>query len=189
MRGVVSNGMLCSGRELRLSEDQGGILVLGRDDGPAGVQFSAGPDRGLELGLPLADYLGAAFGPDVVFDLAIEGNRPDCLCVAGMARDIAARLGLPLQLPEPVVEHGPDPAASYTSVEVLAPELCHRLIGKVLVGVTNVASPAVIGSPADARGDAADRLPSSTRRTTSCWSSVSRRIPTTSTASGATGSG
>ena len=144
MRGVVSNGMLCSGRELRLSEDQGGILVLGRDDGPAGVQFSAGSDRGLELGLPLADYLGAAFGPDVVFDLAIEGNRPDCLCVAGIARDVAARLGLPLQLPEPVVEHGPGPAASYASVEVLAPELCHRLIGKVLVGVTNVASPAVI---------------------------------------------
>jgi len=150
MRGVVSNGMLCSGRELRLSEDQAGILVLGRDEGPAGTaapggsKLSPGTDKGLELGLPLADYLGAAFEPDVVFDLAIEGNRPDCLCVAGVARDIAARLGLPLQLPEPVVAHGTEPASSFASVEVLAPELCHRLIGKVLVGVTHVTSPAVI---------------------------------------------
>ena len=148
MRGVVSNGMLCSGRELRLSEDQGGILVLGRDAGQAGPDGpgrAAGSDLGFELGLPLADYLGAAFEPDVVFDLAIEGNRPDCLCVAGIARDIAARLGLPLQLPEPVVEDGPEPASSHASLEVLAPELCHRLIGKVLLGVTSVTSPPAIG--------------------------------------------
>ena len=148
MRGVVSNGMLCSGRELRLSEDQGGILVLGRDAGQAGPDGpgrAAGSDLGFELGLPLADYLGAAFEPDVVFDLAIEGNRPDCLCVAGIARDIAARLGLPLQLPEPVVEDGPEQASSHASVEVLAPELCHRLIGKVLLGVTSVTSPPAIG--------------------------------------------
>jgi phenylalanyl-tRNA synthetase beta chain len=147
MRGVVSNGMLCSGRELRLSEDQEGILVLGRiDGGPAGPGEPRGPrsDAGFELGLPLGDYLGAAFEPDVVFDLAIEGNRPDCLCIAGVARDIAARLRLPLQLPEPVVEEGPEPAVAYASVEVLAPELCHRLVGKVLLGVTGVASPAVV---------------------------------------------
>ena len=141
MRGVTSNGMLCSGRELRLSDDQGGILVLGRDAGP---DPAGRKDLGQELGLPLADYLGAAYEPDVVFDLAIEGNRPDCLCVAGIARDIAARLGLPFQLPEPVVEEGPEPAGAYATVEVLAPELCHRLIGKVLSGVANVASPALI---------------------------------------------
>ena len=141
MRGVTSNGMLCSGRELRLSEDQAGILVLGHD-GAADPEAVAGPR--LELGLPLADYLGAAYEPDVVFDLAIEGNRPDCLCVAGIARDIAARLGLPFQLPEPVVEEGPEAAGSYATVEVLAPELCHRLIAKVLSGVTHVASPALV---------------------------------------------
>jgi len=133
MRGVASNGMICSGRELRLSDDHEGILVLGR-----------GRDRGFELGLPLADHLGPGFQPDVVFDLAIEGNRPDCLCVAGIARDIAARLGLPLHLPEPVVEHGPEPASGLASVEVLAPELCRRLMAKVLLGVSNVASPVVI---------------------------------------------
>jgi phenylalanyl-tRNA synthetase beta chain len=142
LRGVVSNGMICSGRELRLSDDHEGILVLGRDEGG-----SAGPGRGagFELGLPLADYLGAGFAPDVVFDLAIEGNRPDCLCVAGIARDIAARLGLPLQLPDPVVEEGPELAAGHGTVEVLAPELCRRLLGRVLLDVTRVPSPAAIG--------------------------------------------
>jgi len=104
-----------------------------------------GRDQGVELGLPLAEHLGAGFEPDVVFDLAIEGNRPDCLCIAGIARDIGARLGLPLHLPEPIVADGPEPASGFASVEVLAPELCHRLIGKVLLGVTSVASPPVIG--------------------------------------------
>ena len=131
MRGVTSNGMLCSGRELRLSEDHDGILVLGRDEG-------------LELGLPLVEHLGAGYEPDVVFDLAIEGNRPDCLCIAGIARDIGARLGLPLRLPEPVVAEGPEPASSYATVEVLAPELCRRLIAKVILGVRSVPSPALI---------------------------------------------
>jgi len=155
MRGVVSNGMLCSGRELRLSEDHDGILVLGRgalgappEPGEPHAPKVGGPDRGrgsgLELGLPLAEYLGAAYEPDVVFDLAIEGNRPDCLCVAGIARDIGARLGLPLQLPEPVVETGPDQASGLATIEVLAPELCHRLLGKVLLGVSAVPSPALI---------------------------------------------
>ncbi|MGD0944579.1 MAG: phenylalanine--tRNA ligase subunit beta [Acidimicrobiales bacterium] len=152
MRGVVSNGMICSGRELRLSEDHDGILVLGRSvpGDPERLlarsdQVLAGTGHQLELGMPLADYLGPGYEPDVVFDLAIEGNRPDCLCIAGIARDIGARRGLPLQLPEPVVEEGPEPASAFASVEVLAPELCHRLIGKVLLGVTSVASPAVIG--------------------------------------------
>jgi phenylalanyl-tRNA synthetase beta chain len=140
MRGVVSNGMLCSGRELRLSEDHDGILVLGKYNTSGARDGSSG----LELGLPLVEYLGAGFEPDVVFDLAIEGNRPDCLCVAGIARDIAARLGLPLQLPEPTVQEGPEPASAFASVEVLAPQLCYRLMAKVLVGVSPVASPALI---------------------------------------------
>lgn len=172
LRGVVSNGMLCSGRELRMSDDSEGILVLGSlaptaspDAGSTGspgspapgspapesfggrgsVGSSAGVD--LQVGRALADYLGTGFAPDVVFDLAVEGNRPDCLCIAGIARDVAARLGLPLLLPEPVVEegHASEPASSYATVEVLAPELCHRLAARVLLGVTNVASPAVIG--------------------------------------------
>jgi phenylalanyl-tRNA synthetase beta chain len=132
LRGVVSNGMLCSSRELRLSEDHDGILVLGRNET-------------FELGLPLVEHLGVDYEPDVVFDLAIEGNRPDCLCVAGIARDIGARLGLPLELPEPVVQEGDTTASQFASIEVLAPELCHRMIARVLLGVSGVASPALVG--------------------------------------------
>ncbi|MHB8456911.1 MAG: phenylalanine--tRNA ligase subunit beta, partial [Acidimicrobiales bacterium] len=62
MRGIVSNGMLCSSRELALSDDHQGILVLAQ---PGGKR-----QEGLELGAPLEVHLG--FGRDVVFDLAIE---------------------------------------------------------------------------------------------------------------------
>ena len=85
MQGVTSNGMLCSGRELGLSDDGAGLLVLTEVDG-------AVPGR------PLVEALGIE--PDVVFDLTIEGNRPDAWCMAGVARDLAARLGVPFTLPD-----------------------------------------------------------------------------------------
>ena len=86
MRGVLSNGMLCSGRELGLSDDGAGLLVLGEEvDAPPGT--------------PLIEALGLPV--DTVFDITVEGNRPDAWCMAGVARDLAARLGLPFELPEP----------------------------------------------------------------------------------------
>ena len=80
MRGVESNGMLCSGRELGLSDDGAGLLVLGDD-------IVRPP------GTPLTEALGLE--ADTVFDITVEGNRPDAWCIAGIARDLAARLGLP----------------------------------------------------------------------------------------------
>ncbi|MEA2702856.1 MAG: phenylalanyl-tRNA synthetase beta chain, partial [Actinomycetota bacterium] len=79
VRGQWSDGMLCSAAELKLGTDHDGILVI------AGAE-------GLVPGMPLADALG---GPDVVFDLDITPNRPDALCVAGVARDLAAHFRLP----------------------------------------------------------------------------------------------
>ena len=84
MKGVVSNGMLCSGRELGLSEDHDGILIL--NDVDAAVP-----------GGRLLDALGIE--ADVVFDVAVEANRPDAWCMAGVARDLAARLGLAFSVP------------------------------------------------------------------------------------------
>ncbi len=86
MKGVVSNGMLCSGRELRLSDDHEGILRLNDVEGAA-------------PGIPSPTALGIE--PDVVFDVAVEANRPDAWSMAGVARDLAARLGLPFTVPEP----------------------------------------------------------------------------------------
>ncbi len=84
MRGEWSNGMLCSAAELGLPEDgDGGILLL-----PPGL---AAP------GTPLTEAL--ALSEDVVYDLEISPNRPDALSVAGVARDLAAALGVPFSLP------------------------------------------------------------------------------------------
>ncbi len=80
LRGVESNGMLCSGKELGLSEDQAGLLILG-DEAPG------------EPGTPLMEALGLE--PDVVFDITVEGNRPDAWSMTGIARDLAGRLALP----------------------------------------------------------------------------------------------
>jgi phenylalanyl-tRNA synthetase beta chain len=72
IRGVESNGMMCSSRELELGDDHDGIIEL-PDDAPVGGQFS--------------DYAGVG---DPVFDVAITPNRQDCMGVRGIARDLAA---------------------------------------------------------------------------------------------------
>lgn len=77
MKGVPSNGMLCSARELELAEDASGLMIL---------------DPNLEVGQGLADALHLF--DDLVFDLAIEANRPDANCVMGVARDLAPRLAM-----------------------------------------------------------------------------------------------
>ncbi len=136
MKGVVSNGMLCSGRELRLSEDHEGILVLARP----GSEAPHVP--GFTLGTPLSDHLGMSL--DVVFDLAIEPNRPDCLSMLGIARDLAAHYGLPLHTPEPRVTEGERPAVDLATIEIDAPELCQRLLGRVLTGIRPAPSPLVV---------------------------------------------
>ncbi len=129
MRGVTSNGMLCSGRELALSDDGEGLLVL---TGVAGV----------EAGAPIVDALGIE--PDVVFDITVEGNRPDAWCMAGVARDLAARLGLPFSLPEPKVRSAGPAVASLASAAVEAPDMCPRLTVRVIESVAVGASPALI---------------------------------------------
>ena len=117
MRGVTSEGMLCSGKELGLSDDGAGLLVLGDSVGTAGP------------GTPVAEALGIE--RDTVLDIAVEANRPDAMCMAGIARDLAARLELEFKLPDP-----PEPPAgdrhsadSMASVEVPDTDLCPRFHG------------------------------------------------------------
>lgn len=119
VRGEWSNGMICSARELGLGDDAAGIMVL--------------PDA-LEVGAAFANAMGIA--ADVVYDLAIESNRPDAMCIAGVARDAAARLRLPFAIPEPSVpaggggHSGPPP-----TVVVEAPDLCPRFVAAPFTGV------------------------------------------------------
>ncbi|MCL4414684.1 MAG: hypothetical protein M1522_08075, partial [Actinobacteria bacterium] len=121
MKGVDSFGMLCSAKELGLSEDHAGILVVG-DNGPVGSDEP-------RPGMALTEALGIE--ADVVLDVAVEANRPDAWCMAGIARDLAARLKLPFALPEPPGETGDAGGAGgtraaraeeLTSVELVDPD-------------------------------------------------------------------
>jgi phenylalanyl-tRNA synthetase beta chain len=127
LRGEVSNGMLCAAAELGLDAAADGILVLGPD---------------APLGAPVADVLGLV--PDVLYDLEVNPNRPDALSVAGVARDLAARLRVPFAIPEPAVVEagGAGSTADLVRVEVVDPDLCGRFVARVLRGVRVGPSPA-----------------------------------------------
>ena len=124
MRGEWSNGMLCSGRELGLGEDHSGILLL--DGEPA-------------LGTPITEALGIT--PDVLFDLEINPNRPDAMSVAGVARDLAARLGLPFSIREPQVAEIDSEATTLVSVDIADTDLCGRFHLRVIDNITVGPSP------------------------------------------------
>ena len=120
IRGVESNGMMCSTRELQLGDDHEGIIELPAD-APVGESF--------------ADYRGTS----PVFDVAITPNRPDCMGVEGIARDLAAA-GLGTFKPyrvEPVAGSFPCPIEMRTD----DPEGCPAFYGRVIRGVTSGASP------------------------------------------------
>lgn len=115
MRGVESAGMLCSARELGLSEDHGGLLEL---DGDAVV------GQCLRQALDL---------DDTVFELKLTPNRADCLSILGVAREVAALTGAPLTLPE--FQPVPVTLDERLPVTIQAPELCGRFAGRVIRGV------------------------------------------------------
>ncbi|WP_420619606.1 phenylalanine--tRNA ligase subunit beta [Candidatus Poriferisocius sp.] len=124
MRGEWSNGMLCSGAEIGMGDDHEGILIL---------------EQGLSLGVPLAEALG--IHPDVLFDLEVNPNRPDAMSVMGVARDLAARLGVPFSVASPEVDETGMPAAERASVSIAASDFCQRFGVRVLDNVPSGASP------------------------------------------------
>jgi phenylalanyl-tRNA synthetase beta chain len=125
LRGQWSNGMLCSSRELELGDDHAGIMIL---------------DPGLAPGTELRTALG--IHDDVLYDLEINPNRPDALSVAGVARDLAARLRVPFTPRDPVVPETGAPAREQASVEIVDRDLCGRFLVRVLHGVQVGRSPA-----------------------------------------------
>ncbi len=135
MRGEMSNGMLCSARELGLGDDHGGILIL---------------DPHTEPGAAIDDVLGIV--PEVVFDLDVLPNRPDALSILGVARDLSARLGLPLTVPDPQPAESGDDATAMASVEILDPTLCGRFGVRILSGVNGGETPAWMARRLSAAG-------------------------------------
>lgn len=121
--GIESQGMLCSARELGLGDDHSGILLL---------------DRDTPIGLPYGEVLGLQ--SEIVLDIDLTRNRPDCWGHLGLARDLAAQLGVPVAAgPEPLEPSGDQRSAP---VEVVDGARCPRFTTVVLSGVTVAASPA-----------------------------------------------
>lgn len=122
IRDVLSNGMVCSERELGLSDEHEGILLL-PEDAPVGT--------------PLRDYLG-----NEVFEIGLTPDMARCLNMIGVAREVGALTNAALHLPpdETASTSGND-AATYAQVEIANPELCNRYIGLVITDVKIGPSP------------------------------------------------
>jgi phenylalanyl-tRNA synthetase beta chain len=121
IRGVESDGMICSEKELGLGEDHAGILVL---------------DGAPELGTPFSDLVEL---PDVVFDLSITSNRPDAMSLVGIARDLSAHYRVPYRVPERPLD--PVPGSPAIAVEIDDPIGCRRFTAREIRGVSIGRSP------------------------------------------------
>ena len=121
IRGVVSEGMICSELELGMGGDHTGILVLPED---------------VPLGTSLTEYLG-----DYVLDLEVTPNRPDCLSILGVAHEVAALTGVTVREPDGTYPEGSELIETLVSVEVADPDLCRRYTASLISGVKVGPSP------------------------------------------------
>jgi phenylalanyl-tRNA synthetase beta chain len=122
IRGVESKGMICSEKELGISESHEGIMVLGAE---------------APTGTALAEYLG-----DTVLDIDVTANRPDCLSVVGIAREAAALTGQKMHIPEIKYEETGDAIDKQIKIEIIDADLCPRYCTSLITGVKVAASPA-----------------------------------------------
>jgi len=123
--GYLSQGMLCSPRELGMGIDHSGIYIL---------------DPATPLGLKLSDVLG-----DVVLDFAIKAHRGDLSSVIGVAREVAALTKRELRVPQPVLQERGTPASELVKVTIEDPDLCPRYTARVISNVKIGPSPEWMG--------------------------------------------
>src|SRR6267142_1835588 len=125
IRGVESQGMMCSPQELGLPDAVEGLLILPED---------------AKVGQPFAEFLGRARA-DVVYDLEITPNRPDLNSVIGIAREIGAITGNRLKVPEVKIRNSEIKVEDLIAVRIEDPELCPRYTARVIRGVKIGPSP------------------------------------------------
>ena len=123
--GYISQGMLCSLRELGLGNDHSGIYIL---------------DPNVQIGQKLADVLG-----EVVLDFAIKAHRGDLTSIIGIAREVAALTKQELRIPQPVLDERGKPAGEMIEVTVEDPDLCPRYTARIISGVKIGPSPEWMG--------------------------------------------
>lgn len=135
LRGVVSEGMNCSARELGLGTDHEGLLILPAD---------------APVGMPFAEYRGLS---DSIVELEVTPNRPDCLSVQGVAREVGAVLDVPVTTAAatPPAESG-EPIESLVSIRIADEDLCLRYAARVIRGVTVGPSPEWLADKVAAAG-------------------------------------
>lgn len=121
IRGVESNGMLCSEKELELGDDHSGIMILGKD---------------AKVGQKFSDYLGAG---ETIIDAELTPNRGDCLSMVGIAQEVATTFKRKLKLPKFFTSEVT--SNKKVEVEVNEKELCPRYIAKVIEGIRIEPSP------------------------------------------------
>jgi phenylalanyl-tRNA synthetase beta chain len=123
IRGQLSEGMLCSEGELGLGEDRSGIMTL---------------DPSLSVGSKLTSALALS---DTVFEIEITPNRPDCLSITGVAREIAAIQKLRLKYPDVKLVDNGNQIAERTSIKIEAPDHCPRYVARLLEDIKVKPSP------------------------------------------------
>jgi len=123
LRGILSEGMLLAEDELGLSEDHAGLMAIPQDLAP---------------GRDVAEALALA---DTVLEVGVTPNRPDCLSVLGLAREVAALLGQPLHLPKVEVDEAGESIESRAKVTILAPIPCPRYAARFMTHLTVGPSP------------------------------------------------
>ncbi len=121
IRGVVSEGMICSEAELGLSDEHDGIIVLSADAAP---------------GAPLNAVLG-----DTFLELELTPNRGDCLSILGVARELGAITGQPVRVPEVGYSEAGPPVDTLAEVTIADPDLCLRYTASVITGIQIGPSP------------------------------------------------
>ena len=121
IRGILSAGMVCSEKELSLSDQHEGILML-PEDAP--------------VGMPLVDYLG-----DTVLDLDLNPNYARCLSIVGVAREVAALTGQKLRQHEPKMDSAGPSVEGQIGIEIADPDLCSRYSATLIRGVKVGPSP------------------------------------------------
>jgi phenylalanyl-tRNA synthetase beta chain len=121
LAGTRSEGMLCSGDELGLSDDADGILILPTE---------------VPVGRPLNELYG-----DVILDVDVKPDRGDALSLVGLAREIAAATGAELRWPSSDPPESGDSSADHLAVEVAVADLCPRFVGRFVAGVRVAPSP------------------------------------------------
>lgn len=123
LRGIVSEGMNCSATELGVGADASGLLIL-PPDAPVGLGF--------------AEYRGMS---DTVLELEVTPNRPDCLSMAGVAREVAAILGTAHTRPGGFPPESGGDVSELVRVEIADPDLCPRYTARLIKGVSIGPSP------------------------------------------------